>query len=350
MAHPDQSPAPTQPIPIVPPDDGRNRRPGFGRRVLVGLRSARPLRIVLAGLGAFLITAGLLLRFYAAPALITAPPGFYGTQQLSDPHATYFDQSTLKTRTNATLADVNTIRGDAAAATATTVTWDSYSYIWDPNNHVTLSTVYQRAVFNSRTAEMVDCCGAAINDDPRIRQYGVAGLFWPIGTKKTTYLLYDSSTHRAWPAKFSGTQVVQGILTYKYNQVIPSTQVQKMPNIPMSLLGIPGATYSVTANRTYEANNTFWVDPRTGVPVNVDEKVSSALHDPADIGSLTVVSADFKMSPASQASLAAVANHSAQQIAILRVIGPVVFVILGILLLLGAVVPWRTRSRSQPQS
>lgn len=311
------------------------------------LRSARPARCVLAGTGAFAITAGLLLRFYAAPALITAPPGYYGTQVLSDPHATYFDQATLTTKKNATLSDVNTIRGDAAASTGTTVTWDSYSYIWDPNNHVTLSSSYQRAVFNRQTGELLDCCGAAIDDDPRIRQYGVAGMFWPIGTKKTTYMLYDTSTDRAWPAVFSGTAVVQGILTYKYTQHIPATVVQKMPGTPMSLLGIPGASYTVTANRTYQADNTFWIDPRTGIPVDVDERIASALHDPADIGSLTVASADLKMSRSSQRSLAALANSSAAQIVMVRLTGPLTGVILGVLLLLAAVIRWPAR-RKQP--
>ena len=87
-------------------------------------------------------------------------------------------------------------------------------------------------------------------------------------------MLYATSTDRAWPAVYNGTAMVQGILTYEYTQHIPSTVVQKMPGIPMSLLGIPGASYTVTANRTYQADNTFWIDPRTGVPVNIDEKVS----------------------------------------------------------------------------
>jgi len=300
------------------------------------LRSARPLRCALAGVGAFAITAGLLLRFYAAPALVTAPPAYYGTQVLSDPHATYFNQATLTTKKNATLSDVNTIRGDAAASTGSTVTWDSYSYIWDPDNHVTLSSSYQRAVFNRQTGELLDCCGAAIDDDPRIRQYGIAGMFWPIGTKKTTYMLYDTSTDRAWPAVFSGTAMVQGILTYKYTQQVPATVVQKLPGTPMSLLGVPGASYTVTANRTYQADNTFWIDPRTGIPVDVDEKIASALHDPADIGSLTVASADLKMSQASQRSLAALANSSAAQIVTVRLTGPLAGVILGVLLLLAA--------------
>lgn len=309
-------------------------------------RRPRRIRYVLAGLGAFAITAGLLLRFYAAPVLITAPAGYYGQLVLSDPHATYFDQKTLKTRKNVLLTDADTVRGDVSAATATTVTWDSFSHIWAPRSGTTLSTVYERAVFNRRTGEMVDCCGAAINDDPRIRLYGESGLFWPIGTAKTTYQLYDMNTERTWPAVYSGTATVRGLVTYKYVQRIPSTVVAKMPGIPMSLLGVPGATYSVTANRTYQSVSTYWVDPRTGVPVNVDEKVTSVLEDPADTGSRTVVSADFRMSPASQASLAAMSSQTAAEISFLRVSGPAAAVILGALALIAGVVPWPRRRGS----
>lgn len=303
-------------------------------------RPAGPLRCVLAGLGAFAVTGGLLLRFYAAPALITAPAGFYGTQTLSDPHAAFFDQANLKSETNVPLTAVSTIRGDPGAATASTVTWDHYTAISDPRNHVSVSSAYQRAVFNKRTGEMVDCCGAAMNDDPRIRQYGVSGLFWPVGIGKTSYLLYDTNTERAWPARYSGTAVVRGIGAYKYIQRIPATVVQKMPGISMSLLGVPGANYAVTANRTYQAVNTFWVDPRTGIPLDVEEKVSSALRDPADIASLTVISADFRMSPSSRANLAAMANQTAAQVSFLRVTGPLAGVIAGLLLVLAAAVRW----------
>lgn len=304
------------------------------------IRSAGRLRCVLACLGAFGITLGLLLRFYAAPALIVAPAGYYGKQVLSAAHATYFDQKTFKTRHNARLTDVDTVRGDAAAATATTVTWDSYSSLRDPGHGETLNSTYERAVFDRRTGELADCCGAAVNDDPRIRQYGVSGLFWPIGTGKTTYLLYDTNTDRAWPAVYSGTAVVRGIPAYRYVQRIPSTVVQKMPGIPMSLLGVPGASYNVTANRTFSSVNTFWVDPRTGVPVNIEEKVDSELTDPAGIGSRTMVSGDFRLSPASQAALAATANLTASEISFLRVGGPAGGTGLGVLALIAAVVPW----------
>lgn len=320
---------------------------GAAKYAAARVPSAGRLRCALACLGAFGITLGLLLRFYAAPALIVAPAGYYGQQTLSDPHATYFDQKTFKTRKNAFLTDTNTIRGDASAATATTVTWDSYSYLWDPKSHFTLSTTYERAVFNRRTGEMVDCCGAAVNDDPRIRQYGGSGLFWPIGTGKTTYLLYDTNTERAWSAVYRGTAVVRGILTYRYVQRVPSTVVQKMPGIPMSLLGVPGASYDVTANRTFSSVNTFWVDPRTGVPVNIEEKVFSALEDPAGIGSRTMVSGDFRLSPSSQARLAAMANLTASEIGFLRVGGPAAGAGLGVVVLIAALVPWPLRRKSR---
>jgi len=307
------------------------------------VRSAGRLRRVLACLGGFGIALGLLLRFYAAPALIVAPAGYYGQQSLSASRATYFDQKTFTTRKNARLTDVNTVRGDAAAATASTVTWDSYSYLRDPKRDETLSTTYERAVFDRRTGEMKDCCGAAVNDDPRIREYGVSGLFWPIGTGKTTYLLYDTNTERAWPAVYSGTAMVRGILTYKYVQRVPSTVVQKMPGIPMSLLGVPGASYNVTANRTFSSVNTFWVDPRTGVPVNIEEEVDSALTDPAGIGSRTMVRGDFRLSSSSQATLASMANVTAAEVGFLRVSGPAGGIGLGVVALLAAVAPWPRR-------
>src|SRR6516164_4590095 len=56
------------------------------------------IRVVLAGLGAFLVAFGLLLRFYAAPRLISAPADFYLMVSLADPHASYFDESALITR------------------------------------------------------------------------------------------------------------------------------------------------------------------------------------------------------------------------------------------------------------
>jgi Porin PorA len=297
------------------------------------------IRPVTAGLGAFLIVLGLLLRFYAAPRLVAAPPGFSIVISLVAPHASYFDESTLSTQHDATLTYNDTIRGDAAAGTATIAVWDQFTVLEDLGRNVQLIATFQRSAFNRRTGELTNCCGASVNDDTQVRQDGIGVVFWPIGTQKTTYQVYDTNTERAWPAAYSGTDIVQGLFTYRFTQRIPATVVQQMPDVPTSLLGLPGPSRNVVADRTFQASNTFWVDPRTGVPIKAEEQIRSVLRGPGGKGSLLAADADLTMSPASQRALAAVARGNAASIAALRQTGPLGGLILGALLLLAGTLP-----------
>lgn len=301
-------------------------------------------RLVLAGAGAFLLAVGLLLRFYAAPRLIAAPAGFAGTLILTDPHGSYFNQRTLKTVSDAPLTYTATIRGDAAVGRGPIAVWDIYSELKDVKHHVVVNDIFQRAAFNRRTAQLTDCCGASVNDDTSVRQYGVPVVDWPIGLQKRTYQVFDVNTEKDWPAAYTGTATVGGITTYKYVQHVSSTLVQEIPNTPISVLGVPGISYNVTARRYYQADNTYWVDPRTGDPVNVEEKITSTLTDPAGDASLTVASADLKMAPSAQAFLVGVARNGASEISFLKVTGPLSGIIAGVLLLAAAVLPWRRLS------
>ncbi len=315
------------------------------RRVL--LRSGGRIRPVLAGLGAFLVAFGLLLRFYAAPRLIAAPVGIYSAVTLADPHASYFDQGTLTARHNVTLTFNETIRGDAAASTGTIAVWDLFTALEDLKHNVQLNVVFQRSAFNRRTGELTNCCGASVNGDTRARQDGIGAVKWPIGTQKTTYQVYDLNTERAWPAVYSGAAHVQGLLTYRFTQRIPPTVVQQLPGVPASLLGLTGTSRNVVANRTFQASNTFWVDPLTGAPVDAEERILSVLHGPGGQGRLMVATADLKMTPASQRSLAALARQNAVTITTLRQTGPLGGLLLGILLILAATMPfprpWQAR-------
>lgn len=329
MDLPEEAPALTQ----ATPDTVR-----MGLQGLLG--HGGRIRPVLAGLGAFLVAFGLLLRFYAGPRLITAPVGIYMTVTLADPHASYFDESTLTARPNATLTYDETIRGDPAAGTGTIAVWDSFTVLQDLKRNVRLNMAYQRSAFNRRTGDLISCCGASVNNDTQVRQDGIGVVKWPIGTQKTTYQVYDLNTERAWPAVYSGTARVQGLLTYRFTQRIPPTVVQQLPGVPTPLLGLPGASRNVVANRTFQASNTFWVDPQTGVPVDTEERILSVLQGPEGNGRLMVANADLKMTPASQHSLAALARQDNSAITILRQTGPLGGVLLGILLILAATVPF----------
>ena len=319
---------------------GRGRR-GLARAPKGGGR----LRPVMAGLGAFLIFFGLLLRFYVAPRLIAAPPGFNITIALAALHATYFNESTLTTQHDASLTYSETIRGDPAASTGTIAVWDQFTVLEDLKRNIQLIATFQRSAFNRRTGALTNCCGASLNDDTRVRQYGIGVAFWPLGTQRTTYQVYDTNTARAWPAAYDGTEVVQGLLTYRFTQRIPDTVVQQMAGVPTSLLGLPGPSRNVVADRTFQASNTFWVDPRTGVPVKAEERILSYLRGPGGQGRLMVADADLTMTPGSQRALAAVARQNATSITTLRQAGPVGGVLLGVLLVLAGTVRLRRPRR-----
>jgi hypothetical protein len=315
---------------MAPPEEAATAPKGRGR-----------LRPVVAGLGAFLMVFGLLLRFYVAPRLIAAPPGFNIMISLVAPHASYFDESALTTRRDATLTYNETIRGDAGASTGTIAVWDQFTVLEDLTRNVQLIATFQRSAFNRHTGELTNCCGASVNDDTQVRQNGIGVAFWPLGTQKTTYQVYDTDTERAWPAAYSGTEVVQGLLTYRFTQRIPVTVVQQMPGVPTSLLGLPGPSRNVVADRTFQASNTFWVDPRTGVPVKAEERILSVLRGPGGQGRLMVADADLTMTPDSQRALAAVARQNAASITTLRQTGPLGGLFLGFLLVLAGTVPFR---------
>jgi hypothetical protein len=297
-------------------------------------------RLVLAGAGAFLVAFGLLLRFYAGPRLIAAPTNLYQTDTLVATDASYFDEGALTTRHGATLTYTLTIRGDPGASTDTTAVWDSFAALADLKRGVQVNSTYQRAAFNRRTGQLLDCCGAAVNDDTRIRQHGV-GLFWPIGTRKTTYQVFDVNAESAWPATYSGTADVEGIMTYRFVQHIPSTPVAQLAGVPSSLLGLRGKVGNVVADRYYQADNTFWVDPRTGVVIDIEQRVLSTLRGPGGQGKLVVADMDLKMSASSRHQLAALASKNAAQITTLRETGPLGGSILGLVFILAAAIPFR---------
>ena len=302
-------------------------------------------RPALAGLGVFLLVIGLMLRFYAAPRLVAAPTNLYLTLTLTAPGSAYFNEGALTSEHNATLSYSLTIRGDPKDSTGKLAVWDSYAALSDPKTGAQVNSTFQRLVFNRRTSELLTCCGASVNDDTRIRQHGI-GILWPIGTRKTTYEVFDVNAQSAWPATYSGTARVQGITAYRFTQHIPPTLVAQMPGVPLSLLGVHGKTGNVVANRYYQADNTFWIDPRTGVLIDTEQRILSVLHGPGGEGTLLGVRADLKMTPASQRSLASLASKNAAQIKIVRQTGPLGGVVLGLILILAATIPFPGRRRA----
>jgi hypothetical protein len=318
-------------------------------RVATARQDRGRLSVVLLGLGAFLVVVAALLRFYAAPQLIAAPNDVYETDTLVSPHASYFDQGQLVTWHDVRLTYTLTIRGDQRASSGKIAVWDSFASLADPKLHNVINSVYQRSAFNRRTGQLVQCCGASVNDSTQIKQQGI-GLFWPIGTKKQTYTVFDNNSMKSWPAHYVGEVEDTGVETYEFTQHVPATVSDVMTGVPTSLLGIKGPSRNVVANRYYTADNTFWVDPRTGVLVDEEVKAQSYLTATNGQGRLNAVSLDLRMTPGSRHSLADQANKNATSITTISVLGPLALGVLGIILLVVAFSPWRRFRRRDEDS
>jgi hypothetical protein len=118
-----------------------------------------------------------------------------------------------------------------------------------------------------------------------------------------------------------------------------------MAGVPWSLLGRHGKAGNVVADRYYQADNTFWVDPRTGVIINIEQRIRSVLRGPKGQGQLMVADMDLKMSASSQRQLAVLASKNAASISTLLQTGPLFCGIGGLMLILAATIPFRRHWR-----
>ena len=78
------------------------------------------VRLILAGLGTFLVATALLLEFYVAPQLIAWPVSFNQTDTLTATNGSYYNAGTLQAKQDARLTYTLTIRSDAASSSHTT--------------------------------------------------------------------------------------------------------------------------------------------------------------------------------------------------------------------------------------
>lgn len=303
----------------------------------------RNVGLVLVGFGAFFLALAPLTRFYVARQVIAAPMNIYQQTTLRADNATYLDTSTWTIRKGATVTARNTTRGDVHAGDGKVAVWDSFTSVEDPGAKVKIEVQAQRAVFDRRTAELRNGRGASVGSDTSVRQSGV-GLYWPVDVKKRTYPYFDITTKRTWPMVYEGEEKVRGITTYRFVQQIPPTVTDSIkPGAPAQLFGLPAAELakvpgyqkkvnSVAVDRVYQATTTVWVDPRTGAPVNQEEKVRQSLRTSDGVDRVVIADLDLKMTPESVKHLVDRSNNGALGVAFATVYVPAGGVVLGVVL------------------
>ncbi|MET8253326.1 DUF3068 domain-containing protein [Micromonospora sp. NPDC005197] len=182
--------------------------------------------------------------------------------------------------------------------------------------------------------------GAAVNwdgqylDDTGTREkVTFAGQVYkfPFNTEKRSYDVFDRDLRKALPAEFKGTEDVNGLEAYRFEQVITDQQLNLASDRMALLLGAlaPGATQG---RMTYSNTRTLWVDPVTGSYVKVREVQSKALVP--DVGTpISLLKADFTYNDATIEASVKRANESRGQLTILGVYAPIGVAVLGLVLI-----------------
>lgn len=115
--------------------------------------------------------------------------------------------------------------------------------------------------------------------------------FFPSETEQRSYPYYDSVAQTSEPADFTGTERLNGVPTYMFRQTIEAHPLNETLNKPLHVSGPAKDFYSATERERYDypadttvalepyytVARTFWVEPTTGLIVNMDEDIDVVL-------------------------------------------------------------------------
>jgi hypothetical protein len=305
------------------------------------------LATIVLVLACFALAAAALLRFYVSEQLTLAPKDVYSTNRLVALNASYFDVSTGRPVSGATLTLTGTTRGNVNASSDDVAVWDTGTVLEDLPNGKRLEIGEFRLAFDRENAALVNCCGATAK--PAQGEPEMYGSFFPFGMERRTYNVYDSETNRAWPMRFEGTDTVQGMEVHRYIQRIDQTNTGPAPaNVPSTLLGLPGPVRQVPADRWYGSTVTTWIEPRSGVVVDRRQTISSSIRGRDGQGEMVTGEMDLRMTAEDRRELSDQASSAASSLLWLRTVGPLAALVLGLALLaLGAVLVTRGRGRGR---
>jgi Porin PorA len=283
--------------------------------------------LVLAGVGTFLIVCAVALPTVVSSQVIKFPLNEYETATLAASNASYFSAKTLTERTGVNMEATYTIKGDASKGDSATAVWNEYAYVYDRTNHEVVQQMTRTFAFDRKTGQLVNCCGASVNGDSSVQQRGYVGYVFPIGTKKQTYNVFDTTLNQPVPFTYAGTATVHGVHTYKFVENVAPRQITTQA-MPGSLVGMSAAT--VTLPEFYEIHLIYYVDPVTGALVNVNEHQTLSLRNPSTgAQALLLFDANLIATPSSVNTIVGLDNDGRNKLNLIETTLPIVLGIVG---------------------
>ncbi|KRA38643.1 MULTISPECIES: DUF3068 domain-containing protein [unclassified Nocardioides] len=239
----------------------------------------RHLPVILIGLGAFLVTAALVLRFYGSAQLAVAEKDPRDVITMNASNATVFVPSSQSEVTTDLTVKQKTV-GDLEAAKDApggVVVWFTTT-TRSTSEGVVVQQSMARTALDASTGMAKPCCESfaevvdqAISKDQR----NSLVLKFPFGTEKKTYEMWDSTSGKSVKATYRGTAEVEGMTAYRFEIKMPATVVGSQ-EVAAKSVGLT-ADGKVPADRTYGINRTLFVEPRTGAILNDVQDVNDTL-------------------------------------------------------------------------
>jgi len=302
---------------------------------------------VLTGLGVFFIVLALMLRFFLPGQAVKAPLNEYTKSTLEGTNLSYFSPARLQELTGVTMQATNTVEGDVAAAKAAGAShiavWRSFAAAEDITNHLPYQYSSMVLAFDRSNGQLVNCCGNFIDANHHLHVSG-QGYLWPFNAQQHSYQVFDTTLLKPVQFNFAGTDVTDGVSTYRYVVHIPSQQIGTQ-TLPASLIGLPGT--EITLPEFYSADKTYWVDPVTGAPLQVTETEHVTLQDKTGATQLVLLDGTLASTPASVSSSVALDRHYLIQVQLVEIILPIVGLVVGVILVVVGLVLSRLRTEDE---
>ena len=344
--------------------------------------------IVLLALGAFMLVLAGVSKWYIYDKVALAPldrnastaEGAEDEPTVAEGEGTVFsiaaglqEIDTTVTSIRNTVGQVEDSEELSDATGEDLVIYETFNYSLDGEDRV-LSGTFDRVIYDRHTGETYDCpeevadlcdekTGSNISEEVTeqlIEQFdtedlteieaeeqdisflapgdegfdGFEGQYFkmPFNTQKQSYPWWDGSIKQAADMVYQDEEEVQGLTTYRFQQVIPPTDIADQ-ELPASVTGLPD---DVLADRMYSNTRTVWIEPETGAIIKASEdQLTTFDYEGESLVTATDVTIEYN--EATQEAFADEFGPLATQLKIVRVWVPLGGLIVGLLLLaLGA--------------
>ena len=237
----------------------------------------RVVGLILLALGVAMLVLAPLLKFYVLPSAAKTPVDQY-TESTSD---VQFEQLLVPSlvaagdpdpyERNVAATQSVFVRGDVPASEqpeAQSQDLAVFDYFQRVNNDATgelITAGTARYAFDRVTSELVDCCGASVDDEPVNMTGSILPVKFPFDVQQQDYQVFNTSLKGPATFSFQGEEEKFGVNTYVFKSEVPPTEVGDL-EVPTSAL--PGededAEGSTVLAEMYSVVSTYWIEPVTG--------------------------------------------------------------------------------------